>query len=137
MKRFFQNFFFFISLLFFLFLFNPITTNAALPPGCEQIGSGSNVSFSCNTGLGIKINANPQDFPKALFGVILSISGAIALLLIMISGYRLMTSAGNPEKVKGAREQLTSALIGLLFILFSLVILQIIGVDILRIPGFS
>jgi hypothetical protein len=48
-----------------------------------------------------------------------------------------MISQGNPEQVKGAREQLTAAIIGLLFIIFSLVILQIIGVNILKIPGFG
>ena len=48
-----------------------------------------------------------------------------------------MISQGNPEQVKGAREQLTAAIIGLLFIIFSLVILQVIGFNILRIPGFG
>ena len=48
-----------------------------------------------------------------------------------------MTSQGNPEAVKAATEQLTSAIIGLLFIILSFVILEIIGVDILKIPGFG
>jgi hypothetical protein len=48
-----------------------------------------------------------------------------------------MTSQGNPEKVQAAREQLTSAIVGLLFIIFSLAILTIIGVDILKLPGFT
>jgi len=43
----------------------------------------------------------------------------------------------HPEALKDARDQLISAIIGLIFIIFSLVILQIIGVDILRIPGFG
>jgi hypothetical protein len=67
----------------------------------------------------------------------LSLSGGIVVLLIIASGYRLMTSQGDPEKVKGAREQLTAAIVGLLFIIFSLVILQAITVDIFHIPGFS
>jgi len=110
---------------------------AALPPGCTQTGSGSNISFSCNTGLGVTIDANTQGFTKSLFGIVLSISGGIALLLIIISGYRLMTSGGNAEKVAGAKEQLTSAIVGLFFIIFSIVILQLIGVDIIHIPGFG
>jgi len=48
-----------------------------------------------------------------------------------------MTSQGSPEAVKSATEQLTSAIIGLLFIILSFVILQIIGVNILHIPGFG
>ncbi len=100
---------------------------------------GANVKGTCtqvDTGLG-PIGTDPQSLIKSLFGLILSISGGIALLLIIISGYRMLASQGNPEALKGAREQLTAAIVGLLFIIFALVILQIIGVDILRIPGFK
>jgi hypothetical protein len=135
-NNFYKSFSLLIFTIFFFFLILPVA-NAALPPGCEQTGSGSNVSFSCNTGLGIKIGANTRDFPKALFGIILSISGGIALVLVIISSYRIMTSFGNPDKLKAAREQLISAVIGLLFIIFSVVILEIIGVEIIRIPGFT
>jgi hypothetical protein len=70
-------------------------------------------------------------------GLILSVVGGVAILLIMLSGYRLMVSQGNPENIKSAKEQLTAAIIGLLFIIFSLVILQVIGVNILGLPGFN
>lgn len=92
-------------------------------------------TFVCDTALG-EISTDPASFIKSIFGILLSLAGGVALLLIIISGYRLMTSQGNPEKVQAAREQLTSAIVGLLFIIFSLAILTIIGVDILRIPGF-
>jgi hypothetical protein len=47
-----------------------------------------------------------------------------------------MVSRGNPEQVQQAREQFTAAIVGLMFIIFSLVILQSIGFDILQLPGF-
>ncbi len=99
----------------------------------------ANVSGKCtivDTALG-PIGTDPQSLIKSVFGLILSISGGIALLLIIISGYKILASQGNPEALKGAREQLTAAIVGLLFIIFALVILQIIGYDILRIPGFG
>ena len=83
------------------------------------------------------INTNATGFIKSIFSLILGLSGGIALLLIISSGYRLMAARGNPEALTEARDQLISAIIGLLFIIFSLVILQIIGVDILKIPGFG
>ena len=55
----------------------------------------------------------------------------------MRAGYKFMTSQGDPERVKEAREILTSAVIGLLFLIFSLVILEVIGVDLLGIPGIN
>jgi len=91
---------------------------------------------SCSTALG-DIPINVGGFVNKLFAVILSISGGIAILLIIISGYKLMVSRGNPEQIQGAREQFTAAIVGLLFIILSLVILQVIGVDILKLPGFN
>lgn len=82
------------------------------------------------------ISTKPEEFITRLFGIILGFSGGIALLLIIFSGYQMMMSQGNPEKIQGARETLTSAIVGLLFIIFSLVILEFIGLDILHIPGF-
>lgn len=84
-----------------------------------------------------EISTDPQAFVQRIFSIVLGFAGGIALIMIIISGYKFMASQGNPEAVKGASEQLTSAIIGLLFIIFAFVILQIIGVDILRIPGFS
>jgi hypothetical protein len=84
-----------------------------------------------------QLATDPQSFITMLFGVFLSISGAVALLTIIAAGYRMMTSQGNPETVKSARELLTSAIVGLIFLVFSLVLLEIIGIDILHIPGFS
>ena len=83
------------------------------------------------------LGTEPQSLITSLFGLILSLSGGVALILIIISGYRLLVSQGNPEAIKGAREQLTAAIVGLLFIIFSVVILEIIGVNILHIPGFQ
>ncbi len=100
------------------------------PPG--PCGNGK----ICPTAFG-DIQTDPTGFIKSLFSIILSLAGGIAIILIMIAGYRLMSSQGNPEKVQAAREQLTSAIVGLLFIIFSVTILQIIGVDILHIPGFG
>ena len=95
--------------------------------------------FKCatiDTAIG-SVQTDPVKLVQQLFGILLSLAGGIALLLIIYSGYQIMTSEGNPEKLQAARETLTSAIIGLVFLIFSLVILQIIGVDILRIPGFT
>lgn len=83
------------------------------------------------------ISTEPQGFVRSIFTLVLGLSGGIALVLIILAGYKTMTSGGNPEATKAANEQLTSAIIGLLFIIFAFVILQIVGVDILKIPGFS
>jgi hypothetical protein len=100
---------------------------------CKQVSDGSEVYYTCSTGFGVTIDTRPTGFVTAMFRIVLSISGGIATLLIIFSGYAMIASRGNPEKITAAREKLTSAIVGLLFIIFSLVILQIIGVDILGI----
>lgn len=105
-------------------------------PASEIKGKKDIKCASVNTAIG-NISTDPAGFVKSIFSIVLGLSGGIALILIIISGYSFMTSQGNPEKVKAATERLTSAIIGLLFIIFAFVILQIVGVDILRIPGFT
>jgi hypothetical protein len=106
------------------------------PQPCKPVESGSSIEYNCDTAVG-NILTSPKDFVQTIMGLILSVVGGVAILLIMLSGYRLMVSQGNPENIKSAKEQLTAAIIGLLFIIFSLVILQVIGVNILGLPGFN
>lgn len=85
----------------------------------------------------VTIQTDPIRFVKSLMGILLSLAGGVALLFIIGSGYKIMTSQGNQEKLQEARDTITSAIVGLLFIILSMVILEVIGVDILRIPGFQ
>lgn len=104
------------------------------PPCAVPLQNGS--CPAVNTAFGTW-STDPSQFVTNLFGVLLSLSGAIGVLIIMIAGYRLMMSQGDPERIQAAREQITAAIVGILFIIFSFVILQIIGVDLLHIPGFK
>lgn len=82
-------------------------------------------------------STDPIAFIEQIFQVLLGVGGGIALLLIMFAGYRLMVSQGKPEAVQQAREQLIAAIVGILFFIFSIVILEAIGVDLLHIPGLG
>lgn len=89
-----------------------------------------------STGLGT-IQVDPGNIVGDIFGIFLGLAGGIAVVLIIISGYQIIFAQADPEKLKAARERLTSAIIGLLFIIFSVVLVRIIGVDILHIPGLN
>ncbi len=113
------------------------TTNTFNPcPSPNKIDASGNCS-AVDTGLGISIASEKTAFAATLMGIILSIAGIVALFIIITTGYRLMTSQGDPEKIKGARESITAAIVGLVFIIFSLAVLSFIGVDVLHIPGFT
>jgi len=68
------------------------------------------------------------------WGVITGVG--VAFLLIVFAGFTMATSAGDPKRFGSATELLWSAISGLLLILFSLFLLNLIGVKILNLPGF-
>ncbi len=111
--------------------------NAALSMPCKASdqSAGGNGCKRIKTAFGY-VSTDASNFTRWVLGFILSISGGIIVLIILVAGYRLMTSQGDPEKVKNAKDQLTAAIIGLLFIIFSLAILELITRDILGLPGF-
>lgn len=77
------------------------------------------------------------DFATTILKFSAGIAGGIAFFLIIIGGFQMMISAGNPEKLNEGKELVTSAIVGLLFIIFSVFLLKLIGLDILQIPGFG
>lgn len=88
-------------------------------------------------GIDTAIGCIPVENSDALIGFILrwaiGVGGGIAFLLIVFAGFQIMTSAGNPERLQAGRELLTSAIAGLILLIFSVFILRIIGVNILGI----
>lgn len=89
------------------------------------------------SGLGVRLPTDPLELIPQILSVILGISGGIVILLIIRAGYKLMFSQGNPEKVQEARDELTSAIVGLLFIIFSFVLLQFITNDLFKIDTLT
>lgn len=83
------------------------------------------------------VRTDSQSIVKKFLSVGLGIAGGIALLMIVAAGFLLSTSQGEPKRTQEARDLVTSSIMGLLFIVFSVVILQFIGVNILQIPGFA
>lgn len=67
----------------------------------------------------------------------MGIGGGIALLLILVAGFQIMTSNGIPEKIQAGKELMTSAITGLLLLIFSVFILRFIGVDVLGLKGLT
>ena len=91
-----------------------------------------------NTAIGcIPILTTKEAFLSFVLKWAVGIGGGIAFLLIIYAGFMIMTSAGNPERLKAGQELLTSAISGLILLIFSVVILKIIGVDILQLPEFG
>lgn len=89
------------------------------------------------TALGCLPTNDPQQFIGWLLKFLIGIGGGIAFVLMLIGAFQVLTSSGNPEKIQSGKQMITSAIAGLLLIIFSLFLLQLIGVQILEIPRFG
>ncbi len=113
------------------------TSNEVAKSACETCSVPDNFGVrGVWTAIGC-IKTDSRSIVKEFLTIGLSMAGGIALLMILAAGFLFSSSQGDPKKTGQARELITSALIGLLFIVFSITILQFIGVSILKIPGFG
>ncbi len=83
------------------------------------------------------IKSNPTELIQALIRLGLGAAGGVALLSLLAGGFMLSVSEGDPKRVGQAKEMIVASLSGLLFIIFSVTLLQFIGWSILKIPGFG
>lgn len=67
------------------------------------------------------------DYVKYIFNLIVALSGIIVFGIIVFSGFRYATSAGNPTTMKDAQDQIGSAIIGMIIILSSYLLLTTIN----------
>lgn len=67
-------------------------------------------------------------------GIILGIAGIVFFILLLSSGFKFITSGGDPKALEGAKKTLTYAIGGLIIIILSYLILllikEITGVDV-------
>jgi len=89
------------------------------------------------SGIGCLSTNFKQFIEETIFKLGIGLAGGLSLLCIIYAAFMMQSSQGNPEKLKKAQELITSCIMGLMLIIFSIFILKLIGVDILRIPGFS
>lgn len=83
------------------------------------------------------IEFKPQPIIQAVVRIGIGIGGGIALLMTLVGGFLLTTSQGDPKRTQEGKDMITSSVIGIIFVLFSVVILQFIGVRIFQLPGFG
>jgi len=99
---------------------------------CEDKGDDENPYIQTSLGC---IPVTVKSFVAWLLPILFSIAGTVAFL-IMVGGFiALATSEGDPKKMQAARETITAAVTGLLISIFSIFIVRLIIVYILKIPG--
>jgi len=80
---------------------------------------------------------DPVGFVEKFYGIGLGFIGMVAIIFIIVGGYYIMTSQGDPAKLEKGKSYITYSIVGVLLAIFGFVFIQVITNDILRIPGFS
>lgn len=98
-------------------------------------GSGQNPCVvgptgSCETALG-NIPTDPTKFTGRILSIAIGLAGGIALIIMVVGAIKVLTSSGDQQKTAGGRDMIVAAVAGLLFLIFSALILRFIGSDLL------
>ncbi len=78
-----------------------------------------------------------NSFFNSIIKIAVGLGGGLALILMLYGVFIVTTSAGIPDKLKSGSEIITSAIAGLIFILLSVFLLNLIGINILGLPGLA
>lgn len=84
----------------------------------------------------IKLGMDLNKLIAWFYYFIVTISGISAFVMLVWGGFLWLTSAGNPTKISNAKDQITSAFLGLIIILASYLILKVINPELttLKLP---
>ncbi len=74
---------------------------------------------------------------RPLLNVLLSIGGAIAFLYLLYGGFLIVTSRGDAEQLNLGRRTIYGAIIGIVFALSSVFLVNLLASGVLKIPGFQ
>lgn len=83
------------------------------------------------------LDTAPGGFVSQIYQIIVSISAGFALLAFIYGGFTVLTSGGDPQRVRSGKNIIMGAIFGILLIVFSVFLLRLIGFEIIKIPGFA
>jgi|GEM_PF-5681392 len=97
------------------------------PGHCGTNNNGVPTALGC-------IDTDTAGFINGFSMVAFGLGFGIAFLMMVFGAIKILTSSGNPEGVNSGREIIISALTGLLFMIFGVFLLKLIGFTIFNFP---
>jgi len=78
-------------------------------------------------GFDLNVHQDLNQIVAWFYYFIISIAGIAVFIMLIWGGFQWLTSAGSPAKIADAKDRISSAFLGLLIILASYLILQVIN----------
>ena len=101
-----------------------LTLNANAQADANELLWGEKIGdIETNLGLG---NEDPRTMAAAVVRIVLGFLGIIAVLIILLGGFKWMTAAGNEDQIGQAKKLLAAGVIGLIIILMAFGLAQFV-----------
>lgn len=112
----------FIALAVIVFLFGTFFTLAETAKAAPDLG----FNYVNNTGLSTGNVQDPRQVATNIVKYFMTFLGIIAVVIILLGGFKWMTAAGNEDKVAEAKKLLVAGIIGLIIILAAYLIVNFV-----------
>jgi len=74
---------------------------------------------------------------QTLLNLVFSVAGGIALLYFLYGSFLVLTSQAEPEKLNQGKRAIYGAVVGIIFCLSSVFIINLLASGVLKVPGFG
>ena len=111
-----------IAVFVFLFSAATIAPTAVETTTAQEIG----LNYAANTGLVNSAQSDPKQMAVNIVRYLMTFLGIIAVVIILLGGFKWMTAAGNEDKVAEAKKLIVAGIIGLIIILASFAIVKFV-----------
>ncbi len=112
----------YLKSLMFVLMFSMLTL-AAMPVLAAEADLGLN--YAMNFGLQAQ-NGDVRDVAVSIVRYLMTFLGIIAVIIILIGGFRWMTAAGNEDKVASAKKTIIAGAIGLVIVIAAFAIVTFV-----------
>jgi hypothetical protein len=118
MKKFKKSIVVILSAIFVVSLALAVSTPVLAINNANDLFGGDSIKTNVGTTLGLG-NRDPRELAAGIINVILGFLGIIAVVIILLGGFKWMTGGGNEDKITEAKGLLVAGFIGLIIILAS------------------
>jgi hypothetical protein len=106
----------------------------SLPALAETLDPWGNQYDNIQNTIGLG-NRDPRDITASVVRIILGFLGIIAVVIILLGGFKWMTAGGNEDKVGEAKKLITAGIIGLVIILCAFAIATFVMNSLMDVTG--
>jgi hypothetical protein len=110
-----------------LVISTPVLIQKSVYAANSNCGSSSNINYSClpqNVGGDA---ASQHDALAVILNMVFAIVGSIATLILVLAGFRFITSSGKPEEIARAKDTIIYAAVGLVVCIFAVTIVSFVA----------